>query len=78
MALNRRTGARPTTRNDASFIENLLPVAVEKKMGIIGMRSRPAGECSREGGFGSIEQSLNYVLSLPISTVVVGSPSWTT
>jgi aryl-alcohol dehydrogenase-like predicted oxidoreductase len=72
MALNPADRSMPNNENDASFIENLLPVAVEKKMGIIGMKVASGGRMFQGAGFGSIEQSLNYVLSLPISTVVVG------
>jgi len=71
MALNPADKSMPDNENDASFIENLLPVAVEKKMGIIGMKVASGGAMFKEG-FGSMVQSMNYVLSLPISTVVVG------
>lgn len=72
MALNPGDKSMPDNENDASFINNLLPLAVEKKMGIIGMKVAAGGAMFKEGGFGSMPQSLNYVLSLPISTVVVG------
>jgi len=72
MALNPADKSMPDNENDASFIENLLPVAVEKKMGIIGMKVAAGGAMFRGDGFGSMEQSMNYVLSLPISTVIVG------
>lgn len=72
MALNPADKSMPDNENDASFIENLLPLAVEKKMGIIGMKVAAGGAMFKDGGFGSMEQSMNYVLSLPISTVVVG------
>lgn len=72
MALNPADKSMPDNENDASFIENLLPVALEKKMGIIGMKVAAGGAMFRENKFGSMEQSINYVLSLPISTIVVG------
>ena len=59
-------------RHRASFIENLLPVAVEKRMGIIGMKVVARGRIFREGGITSMEQAMGYVLTLPVSTVVVG------
>jgi len=72
MALNPADKSMPDNENDASFINNLLPVAVEKKMGIIGMKVAAGGAMFRGSGFGSMEQSMKYVLSLPISTIVVG------
>ena len=72
MALNPADASMPNNENDASFIENLLPVAVEKKMGIIGMKVAGGGRLFKEGGFSAMEESMNYVLSLPISTVIIG------
>ena len=72
MALNPADKSLPDNENDASFIKNLLPLAVEKKMGIIGMKVAAGGAMFRGAGFGSMEQSMNYVLTLPISTIVVG------
>lgn len=72
MALNPGDKSMPDNENDASFIENLLPLAVEKKMGIIGMKVASGGRLFKEGGFNAMEESMNYVLSLPISTVIVG------
>lgn len=72
MALNPADKSMPDNENDASFIENLLPLAVERKMGIIGMKVAAGGAMFNNGGFGSMRQSMSYVLSLPISTIVVG------
>jgi hypothetical protein len=72
-----------------SFMEKLLPMAVEKQMGIIGMkipaRGRilstwtppPAtGQRSWEGGGTpgaiNLREAIQYVLSLPVSTVIIG------
>lgn len=59
-------------RHRASFIENLLPVAVEKKMGIVGMKIPARGRLLREGGVTSMTDAMDYVLTLPVSTVIVG------
>lgn len=59
-------------RHRMSFIENLLPVAVEKRMGIIGMKVVARGRIFRDGGLTSMEQAMRYVLTLPVSTVIVG------
>jgi aryl-alcohol dehydrogenase-like predicted oxidoreductase len=75
-----------------SFQQKLLPLAVEKEMGIIGMKipSRgrllagftppPEGSPSRRSqdkGPGTLrmQEALRYVLSLPVSTVIVGCDS---
>ncbi len=55
-----------------SFIEKLLPLAVEKKMGIIGMKVVARGAIFKKGGIETMEQAMGYVLTLPVSTVVVG------
>lgn len=59
-------------KHKASFIDNLLPVAVEKQMGIIGMKIPSRGRIFREGGLSTMEQAMRYVLTLPVSTVIVG------
>lgn len=59
-------------KHRASFIDTLLPVAVEKNMGIIGMKIPARGRIFREGGLSTMEQAMRYVLTLPVSTVIVG------
>lgn len=59
-------------RHKRSFIDNLLPVAVEKKMGIVGMKVPARGRIFREGGISTMEQAMRYVLTLPVSTIIVG------
>ena len=59
-------------RHHKSFIETLLPVAVEKKMGIVGMKVPARGRLLREGGVATMEQAMRYVLTLPVSTVIIG------
>jgi len=59
-------------RHRASFIEGLLPLAVERKMGIIGMKVPARGRIFREGGIASMKDAMSYVLTLPVSTVIVG------
>ncbi|HZD30994.1 MAG TPA: aldo/keto reductase [Candidatus Angelobacter sp.] len=79
-----------------SFGEQLLPLAVEKQMGIIGMKVPARGRIlsawtpppleaqkhSWEGmvlaptpGTLDMEQAVNYALSLPVSTVIIGCDS---
>jgi hypothetical protein len=59
-------------RHKASFIENLLPVAVDKQMAIIGMKVPARGKIFREGGITTMKQAMSYVLTLPVSTIIVG------
>jgi uncharacterized protein len=76
-------------RHHLSFIENLLPLALEQQLGIIGMKipsrgrmlsawtpppvdQQPAfGRATRSGTL-TMKEALEYVLSLPVSTVIVG------
>lgn len=59
-------------RHKNSFIEHLLPVAVEKKMAIVGMKIPARGKIFHEGGITTMKQAMDYVLTLPVSTVIVG------
>lgn len=75
-------------RHHLSFSEKLLPLAVEKEMGIIGMKipargrilaswkpgQGPYGARQSDAGPGRIDmrEALRYVLSLPVSTVIIG------
>jgi len=59
-------------KHNASFIDNLLPTAVEKNMSIVGMKIPARGRIFREGGLSTMEQAMRYVLTLPVSTVIVG------
>jgi aryl-alcohol dehydrogenase-like predicted oxidoreductase len=56
------------------FQKTLLPLAVEKKMGIIGMKIPARGRLLAAL---SMPEAMRYVLSLPVSTVIVGVDSVT-
>jgi aryl-alcohol dehydrogenase-like predicted oxidoreductase len=56
------------------FQKTLLPLAVEKKMGIIGMKIPARGRLLAAL---SMPEAMRYVLSLPVSTVIVGVDSLT-
>ena len=62
----------PADRARASFIDGLLPVAVEKGMGIIGMKVPARGRLLRANGVATMKDAMRYVLTLPVSTVIVG------
>ena len=59
-------------RHKASFIDNLLPVATERKMAIVGMKVPARGKIFRKGGVTTMKQAMRYVLTLPVSTIIVG------
>lgn len=72
MALNAADKHLDGKDNETSFIKNLLPVAVEKKMGIIGMKVPALGKIFQTGGLTTMKQAMGYVLTLPVSTVIIG------
>jgi len=54
------------------FQKTLMPLAVEKKMGIIGMKIPARGRLLSAI---TMPEAMRYVLSLPVSTVIVGVDS---
>ncbi len=54
-----------------SFEKETLPLAVKKGMGVIAMKTLGAGKIV-SGGAAGVDQCLNYVWSLPVSTAIVG------
>lgn len=66
MALN------ASDRHNKSFIDNLLPFAVEKNLGIIGMKIPARGRIFHQNGITTMKQAMEYVLTLPVSTIIVG------
>ena len=61
--------------HNKSFITNALPQAVDRNMGIIAMKIPARGRLFAEGGVTTMEQALRYVLTLPISTAIIGCSS---
>lgn len=59
-------------RHHLSFIETLLPMATKKQMGIIGMKVPARGSIFRKDGLATMKQAMDYVLTLPVSTIIVG------
>jgi aryl-alcohol dehydrogenase-like predicted oxidoreductase len=72
LALNAADKNLPGPDDESSFIENLLPIAVDKKMGIIGMKVPALGHIFKPGGLTTMQQAMGYALTLPISTVIIG------
>ncbi|MEN8201790.1 MAG: aldo/keto reductase [Bacteroidota bacterium] len=55
-----------------SYIEKLIPTAVEKEMGIIGMKIPARDRIFSKGGIITMKEAMSYTMSLPISTIIVG------
>jgi len=65
-------GGMKATSGGAECFETLaLPVAVKKKLGVIGMKVLGQEQLL---GLASVEQLIRYTLSLPVSLVSVGMP----
>ena len=54
------------------FIEKFLPTAIEKQIGIVGMKIPARDRIFSHGGIISMKEAMEYVLTLPVSTIVVG------
>jgi len=59
-------------RHHLSFIESVLPLANRQGLGVIGMKVPARGRLFREGGLTTMRDAMHYVLTLPVSTVIVG------
>ncbi len=55
-----------------SFIDKFLPKAVEQGMGIVGMKIPARDRIFDHGGIISMKEAMEYVMTLPVSTVIVG------
>ncbi len=55
-----------------SMIEKFLPIAVEKKMGIVGMKIPARDRIFDHGGIITMKEAMDYVMSLPVSTIIIG------
>jgi aryl-alcohol dehydrogenase-like predicted oxidoreductase len=62
----------PAEQQYHSFIDEVLPLAREKGMGIIGMKVYVRGFVSRLPGYIDMEPYLRFALSQPVSCVVIG------
>jgi predicted aldo/keto reductase-like oxidoreductase len=55
-----------------SFIDEVIPIAGKKRMGIVGMKVYFRGLATRLPGVTSLEPFYRYALSQPITTAVIG------
>ncbi len=65
----------PAERHYKSFIETVLPVAENKKMGIIGMKVYFRGFAAKIPWYETMEPFLHFALSHPVTTAVIGCDS---
>ena len=61
-----------SNRNRLCFQDRVLPIATTKRMGVIGMKVTARGRLFRADGVGTMKQAMDYALSCPVSTVIVG------
>ncbi len=54
------------------FIEKFLPNAVNNGMGIVGMKIPARDRIFSNGGIITMKEAMDYVMTLPVSTIIVG------
>ncbi|MBM3908702.1 MAG: aldo/keto reductase [Gemmatimonadetes bacterium] len=54
------------------FTEELLPLANRLQMGVIGMKIPARDRLFKDGAVNTMKEALGYVLTLPVSTVIIG------
>lgn len=64
--------AEPSYR---SYVDTVIPAAVERGMGIVAMKTYFRGLAARLPGFTSMEPFFRFALSQPVSTAVIGCDS---
>jgi len=62
----------PAEAAHGGFLDVVMPLAREKKMGMIGMKVYFRGLAARVPGFLNMDPYLRFALSWPVSTVVIG------
>lgn len=55
-----------------SFIEKFLPTAVEQGIGIVGMKIPARDRIFDMGGIITMKEAMDYVMTLPVSTIIIG------
>lgn len=66
------TAVNAADKHHDPVIEKLLPTTVEKQVGVIGMKIPARDRIFANGGIITMKQAMEYVLTLPVSTVIVG------
>jgi uncharacterized protein len=65
-------GLNPADKHHLPFASTVLATATKKGMGVIGMKIPARDRIFRPDGITSIKGPMTYVLSLPVSTVIIG------
>ena len=65
----------PGEMHDDSFGINVLPVALQKNMGVVAMKLASYGRLFRSDGIRNMNESFTYVLNCPVNTAVIGISS---
>jgi len=65
-------GINPADKHHLPFAPTVLALASKKGMGIIGMKIPARDRIFKPDGITSIKGPMTYVLSLPVSTVIIG------
>lgn len=55
-----------------SFIEKFLPTAIEQGIGIVGMKIPARDRIFDKGGIITMKEAMDYVMTLPVSTIIIG------
>jgi aryl-alcohol dehydrogenase-like predicted oxidoreductase len=65
-------GLNPADKHHLPFASTILAAATKKQMGIIGMKIPARDRLFKPDGITSIKGPMTYVLTLPVSTVIIG------
>ena len=65
----------PAEVADRGFADLVIPVALERGMGIVAMKTYFRGMAAKIPGYGSMEPFFRFALSQPVSTAVIGCDS---
>jgi len=65
-------GLNPADKHHLPFASSVLAVANKKNVGVIGMKIPARDRLFKPDGITSIKGPMTYVLSLPVSTVIIG------
>lgn len=66
------TAVNAADKHHEPVIEKLLPTATDMNVGIIGMKIPARDRIFSHGGIITMKQAIEYVLTLPVSTIIIG------
>lgn len=62
----------PADKYHLPFMDELLPEANRRQMGVIGMKIPARGRIFKDGGITTMKDALTWTMSQPVSTVIIG------